>query len=591
MHIYMTYLSIGKYIKGRFIMMRREGWEDSKDTLILRTQIDDYVQEAIGGNIPQIPFFTYRKFIEEGSRKESEAFYFERRKQLASICLYLQYHEKTEGNYGQVVHYFQELLWSVINEFSWCVAAHLPQNKEGFIGNPDAQIDLFAAETAETLAEIVAIHPDIIHPFIQQQIRNLITERIFDPFLKESWWWETVQSNWCAVCCGSIGMTALLLEQGERRRLLLDKADRGLVNYLDSFGEDGACEEGIGYWVYGFGYYIYYIAMRKELDPDYELKAEVTEKLKKLAEFPRLVQMSENSFVPFSDVSARTLIPTGLLSYLEQEFGTAMPALNQITPLDFDNCYRFAHMSRNLWWTDSRIFHISLKNEAVYLSNRQWLLQRNEGCFFAVKGGNNEEKHNHNDVGSFILCVNGELFIADFGAGRYTADYFGEKRYEYIQTRSRYHNLPILNGREEICTPENCHVEQVTVEGVVAGITMELGGMYSLPALKGFKRTIVSDMTKKHIILKDMVNAAEEMTIEEGFVTYFSPRFVNEGKIILQGEKGQLCLSYDPTLLNYSQEELSLENHYGEKVTAYRIGLIMKVKRKECILELTITYG
>jgi hypothetical protein len=570
--------------------MRREGWENSKDTLNLRKQIDDYVQEAICGNIPQLPFSAYRKFIEEGSRKESEAIYFERRKQLAALCLYLQYHQKTERDSRQVLNYFQELLWSVVNEFSWCVAAHLPQDKEGFLENPATQIDLFAAETSATLAEILYIHSDIIHPFIQRQIRNLITERVFEPFLQKSWWWETVQSNWCAVCCGSIGMTALLLEQGKRRRVLLDKVDRGLVHYLNSFGEDGACEEGIGYWVYGFGYYIYYIAMRKDLDPEYKLKAEVIGKLKKLAEFPRLVQMSENSFVPFSDVPARTLIPTGLLSYLQQEFEVDMPALSQITPFDFDNCYRFAHISRNLWWTDSRIFRSELKSEAVYLSNRQWLLQRSIGFFFAVKGGHNNEQHNHNDVGSFVLAIDGELFIADLGAGRYTADYFGEKRYEYVQTRSRYHNLPLIKGQEQISTAEDCDVEQVTVEGDFVSITMELGMMYSFPELRSFKRTIISDMTKKHIILKDMVSAAGDIAIEEGFVSYLPPSLVDDGKIILHGEKGQLILSYNQMLLDYSLEELSLENHYGEKIAAYRIGLLMKEKRRDHILELKFTY-
>jgi hypothetical protein len=570
--------------------MRRQGFESSKDTLILREQIDDFVKEAIGGSIPQLPFSGYRMFVEQGSRKESEEAYFERRKQLAACSLYLQYHNKTEKDFGQVLNYFQELLWSVVNEFSWCMAAHLPQDKEGFLDNPARQIDLFAAETAATLAEILSIHKTVIHPFIQRQIRNLIKERVFSPFLKKSWWWEKVQSNWCAVCCGSIGMAALLLEQGEDRRLLLEKVDKGLVNYLMSFGEDGACEEGIGYWVYGFGYYIYYTAMRKEMDTEYTRGEEVSEKLKKIAEFPRLVQMGENSFVPFSDVPARTLIPTGLLSYLRQEYGVEMPACSGITPFDFDHCYRFAHISRNLWWTDSRIFHSGLLDETAYLSNRQWLLQRKKGSFFAVKGGNNKEQHNHNDTGSFVLAIDGELFIADLGAGRYTADYFGEKRYEYVQTRSRYHNLPLINGQEQISTAEECKVEQVTVEGDAVSITMELKMLYFIPELRSLKRTIISDMTKGHILLKDVVNVDEDFTLEEGFVSYLRPNFTEAGKINLHGEKGQLTLSYDHKLLEYCLEELTTENHYGEKVTFYRLGLLLKEKKKEAILEIAFTY-
>lgn len=570
--------------------MRKQGWENSKVTLTLRTQIDDYVQEAAWGNVPQLLFSGYLKFIEEGSRKESEAAYFERRKQLAAFCLYLQYHQKSEMDYEKVLSYFQELLWSVVNEFSWCVAAHLPQDKNGFLYNPMFQIDLFAAETAATLAEILSIHSDIIHPFIQKQIRSSIMERIFEPFLLGNWWWETVQSNWSAVCCGSIGMTALLLAQGEQRGQLLHKVDQGMVNYLKSFGEDGACEEGIGYWIYGFGYYTYYVAMRKELDPEYHLKQEEIEKLKKIAEFPRLVQMSVNSFVPFSDVPARTLLPTGLLSYLKKEYEIEVPACTQITPFDFDHCYRFAHISRNLWWTDSQIFHSGLRDVSVYLSNRQWLLQRRGGCFFAVKGGHNNEQHNHNDTGSFVLAMDGELFITDLGAGKYTADYFGEKRYDYVQTRSRYHNLPLIQGQEQMSTKEECNVEQVTVEGDFSSITMELGMLYPLPNLKSLNRTIISDMTKGYILLKDMVRVNEDVVIEEGFISYLCPSLLKEGKIVIDGEKGQLTLSYDHTLLDYCLEELSTMNHYGEKVTAYRIGLAIKEKKKEVTLEILFTY-
>lgn len=572
------------------MIMRRQGWESSKDTLKLRKQIDDYVQEAIEGDIPELLFSGYIKFIEHGSRQESEAVYFKRRKQLVALCLYLQYHQKSEKDYQKVVNYFQELLWSIANEYSWCVIAHLPQDEFGFLENPATQIDLFASETAATLAEVLSIHSDIIHPFIQSQIRNLIKERIFDPFLEKSWWWETVQSNWSAVCCGSIGMTALLLEEGERRKQLLKKVDEGMVYYLKSFGEDGACEEGIGYWIYGYGYYTYYIAMRKEIDPEYHLKEEVIEKRKKLADFPRLVQMNENSFVPFSDVPARTHLPTGLLSYLQQEYEVDMPACIDITSFEFDNCFRFAHISRNLWWTDSRIFHSELKDVAVYLSNRQWLLQRRNHYFFAVKGGNNNEQHNHNDTGSFVFAIDGELFLTDLGAGRYTADYFGEKRYEYVQTRSRYHNLPLIKGQEQISTPEECKVEQVTVELDYAEITMELGMLYSIPELTSLKRTIISNIDKGYMLLRDKVSATKDIDMEEGFVSHHLPCLLEDGKIIIKGEKGQLTLSYDHTLLDCCIEEIFLENHYGETINAFRVGLTMKEKRKNSTLELLFTY-
>ena len=570
--------------------MRMQGWECSEDNLSLRKQIDEYVRKVINGSVPQFSFSGYLAFIERGSRRESEAAYFERRKQLAAFCLYLQYHQKSENDYEKISDYFQELLWAIVNEFTWCVMAHLPQDKSGFTEDPGRQIDLFAAETAATLAEILSIHKEILPPFLQSRINDRVKEHIFEPFLEKNWWWETVHSNWSAVCCGAIGMAALQLTRGKERSRLLRKVDKGLVHYLKSFGQDGACEEGIGYWVYGFGYYIYYIAMRKELDKKYCQNAEELDKLKKISEFPRLVQMGENSFVPFSDVSAKSMLPTGLLSYLRREFGVETPACTQVTHFDFDNGYRFAHISRNLWWTDHSLFHRELRDEAVYLSDRKWLLQRRKGYFFAVKGGHNMEQHNHNDIGSFVLAINGELFLTDLGAGCYTADYFGEKRYEYMQTRSRYHNLPLINDQEQIAVPEEGKVEQVTISEDCVGITMELGRLYLLPELTSLRRTITSDVTKGEILLQDSVIVNEEICLEEGFVSYLRPTLSEEGRIILQGQQGMVTLFYDPTLFDYKPEELIFENHYGERTIAYRTGLCLKEKKKDVTMNLSFCF-
>ena len=64
----------------------------------------------------------------------------------------------------------------------------------------------------------------------------------------------------------------------------------------------------------------------------------------------------------------------------------------------------------------------------------------------AVKGGTNQEPHNHNDVGSFFYVLGSDMLLEDLGAGEYTADYFGEKRYHIFCNSSFSHNVPILCG-------------------------------------------------------------------------------------------------------------------------------------------------
>lgn len=593
--------------------MRIPGWESSTQTKALREQISVYVEKIVSQEIPRIPFNGYQEYRKTGSRKEFEDAYFEVRKQLTALGLYLQWNAPSQKEgvfhkervFNKERSYFNELLWSVANEFSWCLGAHLSYGEQGFLGEPSKQIDLFSSETAATLAEILILHPDKIDPYIQRYIRSQINDRVLTPFLEKDWGWETSKNNWCAVCSGSVGMAALLLETGEKRKQILDKVERALVYYLQCFGEDGATEEGIGYWAYGFGYYIYYTAMRLELDSEYKLSDAIRNKVKKIAEFPQLVQMTKVSFVPFSDSSTDTLIPTGLISYLQQEYGAVPPVCTAITPFDFDHCYRFAHISRNLWWTRKEIFGQPRSNIATYFQDKQWLIQRKDACFVAVKGGNNKEEHNHNDVGSFLLALDGELLLADLGAGPYTADYFGEKRYQYPHTRSLWHNLPLLQGKEQVPTATMCIVEDVRVQkaptevekveetnitGAEVSIRMELSGLYELPELNSFHRVLESDMIDCTIRLKDSFLAKEKIAIEEGFVSVVKPTEINEGVIQWRGKNGQVSLYYDSLSMDYIVEEKELGNHRNEKYIVYRLGLRVKDKVDECEIALKFIY-
>ena len=65
----------------------------------------------------------------------------------------------------------------------------------------------------------------------------------------------------------------------------------------------------------------------------------------------------------------------------------------------------------------------------------------------AAKGGNNGESHNHNDVGSFLYLAGDEMLLTDLGAGEYTRDYFGEKRYDILCNHSFGHSVPVIDGK------------------------------------------------------------------------------------------------------------------------------------------------
>ena len=96
----------------------------------------------------------------------------------------------------------------------------------------------------------------------------------------------------------------------------------------------------------------------------------------------------------------------------------------------------------------SREISLPVHGALEYLPDLEVASLRRENMFLCVKGGNNMEHHNHNDVGSFVLYDGGDPVLIDVGIGVYTRFTFDNStRYSKILwTQSLYHNLPVING-------------------------------------------------------------------------------------------------------------------------------------------------
>mgnify|MGYP001183593929 CR=1 FL=1 len=549
----------------------------------LINEISKYVEIVLEESIPQIPYNCYMNFYKNGSRKEFENAYFERRKQLTAFGLYLQW-----NNSKKAINYFQELLWTISNEFSWCLAAHLSYGEDKFEDEPSRIIDLFSSETAQALCEILIIHEDKIDKLLSNHIKKQIEDRVISPFINENWEWETATHNWSAVCGGCIGIIALLMEKEEKQKIILDKVENALDYYMNGFGDDGVTLEGIGYWSYGFGYYIYYEVLKNEIYPQRYKKD--NNKIKEIANFPQSIQISKKVFLPFSDVPPNMTLPSGLISYLHNKYDIKLPLIEKISSFDFDHCYRWAHVSRNLWWTSEDILNKNLTNISCYFEDAQWMIHRQDKIFFAIKGGNNCEPHNHNDVGSFVASIDGEIILTDLGAGAYTKGYFGSERYTYTHTRSYWHSVPFINKFEQEETKGKSVIIKHDITDKSINFDLELASVYPSAGIDKFYRKINFEKYTNMVTIEDIVLANIEIIINEGFISYIEPKFVGDGKIIWAGMKGSIILSYDCTKFDYFIESQEVNDHYNEIVRIYRLGLIMINKSKEAMASFKFYY-
>lgn len=528
---------------------------------MLSSYIDQLLKEAnaylASPTIPVLPLEAYNKYLTNGERLPFEHAYFARRKQLIVLSLaYLL--EKTEEKRLLL----EQVIWEVCNEFSWALPSHLTIVEHSFGEQSDVVIDLFAAETGQTLAEILELVGEEFSPLLKHRIRYEIEKRIFHPFEEKDWAWEDHQNNWSAVIGGCIGMAALsvLPKNSDKQLKIIQKVDRSLQSYLRSFGEDGACEEGVGYWVYGFGYYLYFAQKLADVLGDSSYLD--LPKVKKIAAFPYYVVITDIQAIPFSDYHPAEL-PSGLLSFCKEYFEVSIPQIKEANDLNFDHCYRFAPLYRNLVWTKAspknqkEIFH--------YFADVEWGVAQSEShqVIFAAKGGRNDESHNHIDLGHFIFGNFAELFLTDLGAGEYTKDYFDDaKRYSYLVNNALGHSIPIINGQFQQAGAVKAEDTSFVNEVEKQVFRTELKATYPINAeLVQFKRKMDLRVSQQSLFLQDNFEFSGSINqVVENFVTTL-PVEVQGKNVTIKGKNSCEINFLDATKVQIKTE--TYKDHQG----------------------------
>jgi hypothetical protein len=184
----------------------------------------------------------------------------------------------------------------------------------------------------------------------------------------------------------------------------------------------------------------------------------------------------------------------------------------------------------------------------------------------AVKAGHNNEKHNQNDVGSFILHADGETLLTDPGRGLYTRQYFGPERYENIFANSYGHSVPRIGGqlqregREFFGEFINVDMDKSTKQ-----VELEFARAYPVAQLTGVQRQITLDETGT-VWLQDSFSFADDpVAVEEAFMTWLDVD-VNDAIAIIYGQNHNLQLTIEsPEGVHFAVESLTEQSRANAK--------------------------
>ncbi|WP_019909855.1 heparinase II/III family protein [Paenibacillus sp. HW567] len=522
-----------------------------------------------GTAIPGLTYELFSIYSRTGSRLEYEGVYFERRRILNTAVLLSLLEPEQESHVSAVC----EIVWSICGENTWCLPAHVGES------GISETIDLFSAETGFALSEIRCLLGDRLPALLQARIQEEVHKRLFVPYLTSGpYHWETATHNWAAVCSGSMGSAALLLiKDPEVLTDILIKVQDTMEYYLRGFGEDGACLEGLGYWNYGFGYFVYYADLLRRRSKG-ALDWFGRDKVGSIASFQQKCFLGGDLVANFSDSQQNGSVFLGLSHYLAVAYPEVEPPPASLrAAYTDDHCSRWAPALRNLLWRCPEAGSSEWGSASSYLPDAAWLLSRRigpEGAFgFAAKGGNNAEPHNHNDLGQFILLGEGTVYLSDLGCGEYTADYFGAARYTYDCNGSQGHSVPIIDGQyQRPGADAYAEVLEAAAGGGADVLKLDLTRAYGHVPLERLTRSFrwhgEGELPVLELIDEFRFGGVPE-TLTERFVTFCRP-VLEEGSIVLEGKDGRrlrICSGGGP--LNAEITEHTYNDHFGAVKTWY----------------------
>ena len=564
-------------------------WRDSIPQEMRQSYIQ-YGEQYLDKPWTVLPWTVFAENKQTGNRVNYEAICFEKRRQMAAIVMA----EIMEGK-GRFMGDIIDGMGSFCEETWWGIPAHYPK---AIPLSEWQEVDLFNAETASLIVwtrYMLEKQFDAFSPDLCQRIDREIERRILQPAVERDYWWKTAGMNWNPWICSNWLACILICEKDEARKATaIAQIKKATQAFIDAYPEDGGCDEGPGYWDRAAASMF---EIMRLLD-----FGTVDQKVQRMASYAYKTYIGNDYCVCFADAHENKAVqqvnivyPFGLWlnDQTMREFGAYLGRQKGVLTNPaalYDKSGNFPTLGRELFFLRHiRDFIAELPCEPllkdVWLPDLQIMTARRGNLYVAMKGGNNGESHNHNDVGSFIVYGSQEsgvrskeqlspLFI-DPAVGEYTAKTFSDDRYSIWTMQSQYHNLPQINGIDQ---KDGKEYAAKVVSHKDGQLTLDIAGAYPVEAaVKSWKRTVLA--------MKSGISMTEDYELSE----YRQPTCL---MLMTLDPEALQRIHFDANQLSATIEDISdkldplLQHMWGQKM--YRIILTVKSTKTKNKIKYTI---
>jgi len=504
--------------------------------------------------------------------------------------------ELAEGK-GRYLDQIINGVWYFTEMSTWSLSAHVPafQSSKRTLPQEGTQVvDLMAGDMGSMLSWVYYFlkpEMDEVNPEISRRLKTHIQQRIISPYLnRNDMWWLGFQpkdvrlvNNWNPWCNFNVLTCLLLVEDRPERQLAgIYKTMRSVDKFINYVKADGACEEGPSYWGHAAGKLCDYLQL---LSTATHHQIDIFDQvlIRDMGEYIAQSYIGgDNWVVNFADASAMG----GGNPYLIYRYGEAVGSneMKQFAKYLLAKNKEPFKASRDVFrdleglQVMAEIDHSSASlpnNPYQWYPETEVLFLKQDGDFFAAKGGHNNESHNHNDIGSFIFYREKQPVFIDAGVGTYNKKTFSSERYDIWTMQSAYHNLPQINGIDQQFGA-TYRSRNISFASKSKRFELDIAGAYPTSAgVKNWQRSY--QLKGKELLIKDSFEIekptkaniihfllAKKPQIERGSIR------LNDGLCTLTYDATQ----FDATVETITQDDPRLSNVWGN--TIYRLSLTAK---------------
>ncbi|HKH08084.1 MAG TPA: hypothetical protein VKA62_03970, partial [Agromyces sp.] len=406
----------------------------------------EFVERAdasIGGPWPAPLLSDYARYPRDGDRTSYERAVFSRMDRVATSVV--------AALATELPRYLDEIadgLQLLCEQSTWCWPAHddVFARTGGVAADPaHPYLDLGAGEVASLFAWTrfaLAESLDARYPGLGDRMRDEVDRRVLEPFTeRRDWHWLGLDGrlhNWNPWIHGNVIVAAAAFADAGRSRAIADLAVDGIDRYLAEMPADGGVDEGFGYWWNGVARVLDTLEALDRASAG-TLDVGRLDGLTELVRFPLRMQLGRDWVLGFADAEPR---PADAHPWRIPHYWGRRLALPDVVAhaSGFDRVVPAAAAPNNGLgrilaalgdpeWASAPAGQPPLPASVVLDSLSLALAREHEaseaGLAIAVKGGHNAENHNHNDLGSVTVALDGAPAVIDVGRPTYDARTFG----------------------------------------------------------------------------------------------------------------------------------------------------------------------